>query len=371
MDRVEIRGQLSTAEAAAAWVALFPSPGVYDVTAAEHLHKAASAGSEESFDEWFLRRLFEVTRERLRTAQDAMWQVMDDFLRANRVVAPSAVDQWELHQRLFDLSQASTARIVGLRVPAPVTERLLAMGWRPAEVLDFPAIAYRIGRIYEQLEQHAPTTWPKLLELAGSKPLGLIEQAAIDHARARAGIYLKPIFDETGAVWSAQRELAPLRRLTAAAIEQRAGRRAVAHELGKVERAQGVFRNAERVARTEMAEASNRGNWNATSGGWDAEQLLYRPTSSTPCKVCLRLFKLPDGMPRLYTRAEVEAGDALGVNSGPSKDWHVRIGPIHPNCVCPSWQRWHEAMRPLLARRAPAFAKMIADLKVFPTQEAA
>lgn len=371
MDRVEIRGQLSPHEAAAAWTALFRSPGLYEVHSADHFYKAGSVGPEESFDEWFLQRLFDVTSERLRTAQDAIWQVMDDFLRSHRVAAPSELDQWELHQRLFDLSQASTARIVGLRIPAAVTQRLTAMGWQPAEVLDFPAIAYRMGRIYEQLEQHAPTTWPKLLELAGSKPLGSIERAAIEHARNHAGVFLKPIFDETGAVWSAQREIGPLRRLTAAAIEQRQGRRAAAHELGKVERAQGVFRDAKRVARTEMAEASNRGNWDVSSKRWGSDQKLYRPTSSTPCRVCLRLFKLPSGMPRLYTRAEVEAGDALGINTGPSRDWHVRIGPIHPNCVCPSWQTWHEALVPLLERRAPAFARMIADLKVFPAAEAA
>ncbi|MEO8135285.1 MAG: hypothetical protein ABI831_15035, partial [Betaproteobacteria bacterium] len=151
MDRVEIRGPLSTAQAAAAWADLFPSPGVYEIHECPTLAKAATGGAAgEGFDEWFLQRLFDVTSDRLRTAQEAMWEVMDRYLRDRGVAAPSALDQWELHQRLFDLSQASTARMVGLRIPAAVTNRLTAMGWQPAEVLDFPAVAYRVGRIYTE-----------------------------------------------------------------------------------------------------------------------------------------------------------------------------------------------------------------------------
>lgn len=366
MDRVEVRGQLSTAEAAAAWAALFPSPGLYEVRTYPWFAKAASAGAEgDSFDEWFLQQLFEVTRERLRTAQEAIWTVMDRYLESRGVQAPSALDHWDLQRRMFDLSQASTARMVGIRVPAAVTERLAAMGWQPAEILDFPALAYRMGLVYRELEAMKPVAWETLVEHVGARPLGSIERAAIEHTRNRAGVFLKPIFDETGAVWTAERELAPLRQVVAAAEEARQGPRAAARELGKSQRAQGVFRDAERVTRTEMAEASNRGNWEVVAKRWASDQLLYRPTSSRPCKVCLRLFKEPDGMPRLYTRAEVEAGDALGINTGPSKDWHIRIGPIHPHCVCGPWARWLEALRPVVARRAPEFARMIAELKVF------
>ncbi|MEO8754300.1 MAG: hypothetical protein ABI624_16645, partial [Casimicrobiaceae bacterium] len=174
----------------------------------------------------------------------------------------------------------------------------------------------------------------------------------------------------TGAVWSAEREIAPLRRIVAAAHEARQAARAAARELGKSQRAQGVFRDAERVARTEMAENSNRGNWNETSKRWPPGQLLYRPTTSTPCRVCLHLFKMPDGMPRLYTREAVEAADALGINTGPVKDWHLRIGPIHPQCCCGPWTAWQEAMRSIFERRAPAIAKMLRNLNVFPAEEA-
>lgn len=367
MDRVEVRGQLSTADAAAAWAALFPSPGVYQVERLDEVvAKAGSmAGGEGDFEAWFLQRLLEVSVGQQRSAQLAIWEVLDRYLARHGVTAPSEADQWELGRLMFDLSQASTANMVGLRVPRTVTDRLVALGWTPNEILDFPALAYRMGQIYDALESGRRLSWAQVLDAAQSRPLSSIERAAVEHARARAGVWLRPIFDEGGRVWSAEREIAPLRARTARAIADRTSARTAGRELANSNRAVGIFRDGERVMRTEIAEHMGQGHWQEAAKGWAPDQLLYRPTSTTPCKVCLRLFKQPDGMPRLYTRAEVEAGEALGVNTGPAKDWHIRIGPIHPHCVCGPWSRWTDALRATFERRAADFASLMKRLRVF------
>lgn len=368
MDHVEIRGPLSPADAAAAWVALFPSPGWYQVARLEDVvtKAGAAAGGEGDFDEWFLRRLFEVSVGRHRAAQIAIWNVLDRYLADRGVTAPSEADHWELGRLMFDLSQASTARMVGLTVPPGVSDRLTALGWSPVEILDFPALAYRMGGIYALLERTGPATpWQQVVNAAMSRPLSTAEQLAVGQARARAGTWLRPIFDDGGRVWTAERELAPLRARTAAAIAERTSARTAGRELANANRAVGIFRDGERVMRTEIAEHVGNGHWQDAAKDWPVEQLLYRPTSTTPCKVCLRLFKLPTGMPRLYTRAEVEAADALGLNTGPSKDWHVRIGAIHPHCVCGPWARWSETLRATFERRAADFAALMERLKVF------
>jgi hypothetical protein len=366
-------GADETASAAAAWASAFPEPGVYRVERLEHFAKAAGVGGQptDDFEEWFLRRLFEVSRENFVDSQQAIWGVLDDLLRARGVEIPSQLDQWELGRTLFDLTHASTAHMVGLRVPADVTHRLTELGWKAPEVLDFPALAYRMGLIYHELQASAPTTWPRLLELTEARPLSAVEQLAVDAARSRAGVWLRPIFDDTGHVWTAERELEPLRELTSRAIAERRGYRAAARELGKTNRAQGIFRDTERVMRTEIATANGQANWADQSKRWETETKIYRPTTATPCRDCLRLYKLPDGMPRLYTRAEVEAESAKGPNTGPRDTWGPRIGPTHVNCCCPPWQTWQEALRPILARRAARFAEMIKTLRVFDERKAA
>jgi len=142
-----------------------------------------------------------------------------------------------------------------------------------------------------------------------------------------------------------------------------------AEELGARQNGSLVYRYGDKkeVVRigTEMAEARAWGVWGAQGKAWDDDTLLFRHTSQSACKACLMLFKLPNGMPRLYRKSEVEAADALGYNRGPREEWHVRVGTIHPNCVCPSFQKWHESMARIFEGNAPMYAEMMQKMKVF------
>jgi len=358
-DRIHITGRPPTAaHALRAWQEIFPAPGTYVIA------KADAAGPElGEFETWFLRRLYDVTRERFVTSQYAIWEVLDELLRRRGVHAPSRLDWWELNRTLFDLNTASTARMVGLRIPPDVRERLAAIGFSPKEALDFPGLAYRMGAIYQRLEERDPVEWRELVDLAQSHPLSPAEEAAVEWARTRAGLNLQPIFDDTGRVWTAERELVPLRGITARAVERRVGAREAARELSQSQRARDIFRDGDRVMRTEIADARGQGAWRARAYPDDAR--IFRITSRDACKACLRLYLMPDGMPRLYTVTEVAAFDAQGYNRGPQATWVPKIGATHPNCACSPWQRWLAAMESIYRRSAPAMAEMLERLKVF------
>lgn len=362
-DRVTITGDLGGVDATALVRELFPEPGVYYV---EPLLKAASPlPSVDEWEGWFMRRLHQESRRYFAQSERAIWQVLDDVLRRRGVAAPSDLDYWELQKTFFDLTTASTARMVGLPVPQDLTQRLRTMGWSETQALDFPALAYRFGKIYQTLLEQPAAPWERLIDQARSFPLSRVEERAIDITRQRAGNNLRPIFDEAGRVWTAEREIEPLRDILERGQRERRGAGKMASELGNSQRAQGVFREADRVIITELAEAQGNATWDDQAAKWKDDQLLWRPTSPTACKDCLRLLKMPDGMPRLYTMAEVEAADALGWNTGPRESWHVRKGGLHPRCRCGPWRRWLESMRSILEKTATEHAARIARLKVF------
>jgi hypothetical protein len=359
--RVEISGRPTGTQALRVWSEIFPVEGPYAI---EFLGKAGGEAGEP-FETWFLQRLLDVSEEHFVMSQQSIWQVLDELLLRRGIEAPSELDYWELNRVLFDLTHASTARMVGINVPREVSERLLAMGWRAPEVMDFPALAYRMGLIYARLKQAQPPQWNEVVSMARAVPLGSAERAAIEHVRRRAGVFLRPIYDETGRVWTAEREIVPLRRLTEEALQHRIGTEEAARELGKQQRAQGIFRDAHRVMRTEIAEARGRGVWKTESKGLAPDELVFRQTSRTPCKGCLRLYRNPDGTPRLYTRRELEASDALGLNRGGPDKWHAVVGSTHPHCVCAPWSRYYESMRPLFEQTAAPYRAVIEALGVF------
>lgn len=323
--RVDMHGHASIEEARAVVEELFPDFAV-------ELMLKADVGAGEPFEEWFLRVLEEHTNEHFVSAQLAIWETLDDLLRAHGVITPDQMSAWELNRALFDLRTASTARMVGFHVPDEIVRRLAAMGFPQQAQLDFPAIAYRMGLLYSRLAAEEPVAYPELIKLARSFPLTEAEKVAIDVARHRAGIWLQPVFDSTGHVWTADREIEPLRQILGSDLEARRASRFAIQNLSRSQRAQGVIRDARRVVRTEIAEARTRGAWAMDSKRWTADTLLFRQTAGNPCKGCLFLSKNADGTPKLYTRAQVEAADALGVNRGSWPNWHVRIAGNHPNC---------------------------------------
>lgn len=346
--------------------AIFRRPGEFVVSPATVLAKAeAITEGDAGFDEWFLRELETVATEHHLAARDAMWRVLDDWLIRSGSHRPSDLDFFELQQAVADLGAASTARMVGFEPPAALQARLAGMGWEPPDVLDFPALAYRMGRLYDSLSAGAPVSRAELMAAARSFPVSEAEADAIHYARARAGLNLRPIFAADGSVWTAEREIQPLRDLLDERMPMRGQLRQAASELGKRQRAEGIIRDARRVVRTEVANAELTGAFRTRREQWGQEQKLYRMTSSRACDDCLRLYKRPDGLPRLYTLAEVEAADALGVNRGPRQDWHIVVGATHPNCCCPPWSAWDAGLANILAGSAPRYAALMARRGVF------
>ncbi len=355
------------ATALATMQALFAEPGQYRV---EPMLKAVGSEPLDEWETWFMRRLHEVTREEFVGTRAAIWEVLDGVLQESKATVPSERDYWQLHEDLFDLTHASTARMVGLDVPSPVKRRLRRMGWSEREALDFPGLAFRVGRMYDQLkEMGEQVPWENLVTAAKSYPLSTLEEATIEGIRRQAGVNLRPIMDQAGRVWTGEREIEPLREVLERHTRDRSGARAAARELGNAARAEGNFRDMDRVARTELAEISGNAAWGERGKDWTPETKLFRQPNRNACKACLRLFKEPGGMPRLYTKAEVEAGDALGFNRGPWREYHVRIGTIHPSCVCAPWSRWLESLRPMFEADAAEWAGKMKRLRVF--QEAA
>lgn len=359
-SRVRIEGNGPTPhEALELCQAVFPAAGEYVV-------KATTAA--EDFEEWFLQELFRAAQRYYGDARAQVWDALDRLLALRGMQSPTGLGFDELHEALFDLSTASTARMVGLDVPRDVLQRLRTIGWSTPEALDFPALAYRMGLLHRELTASSPVSYARLVQQARAMPLTDAERIAVDYARRRAGLFLKPIFDRDGTLWTAERELFPIRQRVTPALEHRVGPREAARQLQNTYRAMGVERDAERVIRTEMAEASNRGAWVHDSQSWAADDLIFRQPSREACKGCLRLFLRPDGHPRLYTPAEVEAATALGPNTGPWQEWRPLIGPIHPNCVCGPFQRWQQAMTSIFERSAP---RKLATLRKLNVEEAA
>lgn len=266
---------------------------------------------------------------------------------------PSDLSPEGLFELVSDLGRMSTAAMVGFRVDPGVVRRLQLLGVGLPEILDFPALAYRMGAIRGELSRKR-ISWNRVIDAARSRPLSVPERYMVQHLRRRAGIHLRPIFDATGHVWTAHRELVPLRRvLESAVVEKRSVNEAI-RELGALQRSQGIVRDAERVVRTEIADSRSRGAWDAESGSWPSDARLFRQTSVNACRWCIRVYREPDGSPRLYTREEFERGDSEPLDRRDVP----RIGPNHPNCACGPVEIYHDAMRHIFAVRAPQFAKV-------------
>lgn len=330
--RIHIKGTPTAAQALILHHELFPAAGTYLLTKATPMAGLEDREALDQWEEWFLRALEDRAREQFGSSQEAIWDVLDELLRQRGVAAPSMVDAYEMHRVLFDVTYASTARMVGLRLPDEVRTRLEKLGWHDMPVLDFPAVAFRLAMISQRLMQQPPVTWPELVQLADAVPLSSVERAAVDIARSRAGTYLKPIFDDVGRLHAVTRELEPLRQRVAHAIEHRIPVREAARLHGNQQRIEGIQRDAERVLRTEIADARGEAAWMHETKRAPSDAKFFRQTSAHACRGCLRLYKLPDGTPRLYTRAEIDTGHAAGVNRGNWRDWHPRLGSTHPNC---------------------------------------
>jgi hypothetical protein len=314
-----------------------------------------------------MQQLERLAKQRVRTARETVWSLLDHWLRHARVRRPSDANPFELQEALFDVTRASSAQVLGIRIPDRMRPRLTRLGFSLIEQeQDFPTLAYRMGLIRSYLDHHAKRLqYTEVVRLARKQVLTERETAAAEWARRRAGVSLTPVFDDTGQAWTAAREVQPLRTLVAEGIEDRRETDELIQAYHESRRGQATERDGARVIRTEMANARAMGAWEVEIRPLDDEQLLYRVPASSACRGCLKLWLLPDGTPHLYTKAEFAAGEAQGYNTGDWRAYHPVIGAVHPNCACSPPQKYLPAMAGVFARHAAGRAALLAELNVF------
>lgn len=334
--------------------AVFPLDGVYFLKAEP---------PERQFDRWYFETLLTQAATHFSNVHEVVLQHLLTLVRTHGgdLTDPGALELVE--RALLDGRVAMRWALAHPVAPA-VEARMRAMGLTSDDVLDWPGLAYRLGLIERELER-APFSWDHVIELARAVPLLPGDAEAIAYARAQAGAYLAPVLVRGPAQLvtdALARERALMQQLTADAVRREVGAREFARELYHRLSPEGIQRDFRRVARTELQEARLQGAFaaEARAKGWTPASQVYRTLSARPCNGCLLLYRRPDGMPKVYTVAEVQAGDAQGPNRGPWQEWHVRIGPTHPNCLDSPWityrpeldavfqpdaQKWQDAFR--------------------------
>lgn len=130
-------------------------------------------------------------------------------------------------------------------------------------------------------------------------------------------------------------------------------------------RAAGIRLYMDAYVRTQRMLALQTASWDRQRPGWEADTLVYRVPPRDACRECLRLYMLPDGMPRLYRVGEVEQPGARRANRGPRRKWVQKIGPVHDNCRCSGWMRWIPLMEQIWSRTAPQMAEMMRRVGVY------
>lgn len=313
------------------------------------------ADEHRTFDRWYFETLLSEAQKTFVGLRGAMLNTVTDLIRRHGgdLTDPGVV---MLLERALADCRLAVRWSLAFPLPPDAERRIRALGFSDVDVLDWPGLAYRLGKMEEQLAT-APYSWDKILEIARSAPALPGDAEAIAYAQLRAGQYLTPVAlrDPQASVTAAlEYERTMLRSMTADAVRREMNAREFARKLYNELTPQGIIRDFDRVARTELQEARLQGAWEAEhrAKGWGPDTRVYRSLSSRPCNGCLTLYKRPDGHPRTYTTAEVEAGDAQGVNTGPWEGWHVRKGPTHPNCLDSPWLTFRSELGPLFSREA-------------------
>lgn len=344
------------------WQGIFPRDGTYRVEAfAKAVHVT------EPFAEWFLEQLLEEARKHFGKVQDAVLRVMDRLIRerAGHLTDPAVLAEFEQARHLL---RQGVRWSIGAPIPEGVDQTLRRLGFGDVGVLDWPGIAYRMGAVRDELD--APSgkirDWQRVMAFATTGPVNVVDRAAMAAARERVARYLTPVVLRGGEVMTdaaLAREQRQLRTMTVHAIANETHPLQLAREFHGRFDPQGIERDWMRVARTEIMNARLEGAFKAEAAAraWTAETKIYRQTAADPCSGCLRLHRNPDGTPKLYTVAEVEASDALGPNRGPWREWTPKIGSSHPNDRCSPWATYTPALASVFGRHAPKWAAVMRE----------
>jgi hypothetical protein len=111
-----------------------------------------------------------------------------------------------------------------------------------------------------------------------------------------------------------------------------------------VDKAWGIYRDFERVARTELANCFHHGSFAADriSGKFADSDLVFRIPRPQACKLCILFYIGLGGTPRLYKVQDLleEATPLIRVSGRGARPHRALIGVNHPNCLCSSWQKY-------------------------------
>lgn len=223
-------------------------------------------------------------------------------------------------------------------------------------------LAYRLGRAVDPTRpvvEPAPAgTLEEVVQRAVRHPLTPRDEAALEYAKTRAGIYMrKPV---TAVQTEAERvlneaEYSALREPIAEGAEAGWSAPKLARELKDAVQGRPTITNDMlRVARTELAFVHCHGAYVAlkerAARGGDLDPLVYKLVHPRACDDCRRVWG-PAGNPTKYRLSVIEQRDAAGGNFGlPRSQWGPVSGPMHPNCTEGPLQYWH----PVIAERVEA-----------------
>jgi hypothetical protein len=348
------------ADPLAIFLSLFPASGSYVIAKARPPGAPSEAAGPTVFAEWWLERLALEANARAMTLRAFMLEKMTALLaeHTGRLPAPAVLEA--LDALLFDFRLA-VRWSVAMPLDAAAVARLRALGFSDSDVLDWPGAAYRFGLMEEALGRTgARVSFAELLAIAGRTPVQESDAVAITYARARAAQYLTPVVlrdAERAPAVALDQERALIQRMTADAVHQELNARTLGRQLARVLRPEGITRDVDRVARTELQQARLQGAFaaEARTRSWTAETRIYRSLAARPCQGCVRLYAAEGDRtrPQLYTVGGVRDGDAEGPNAGPWRDWHVVVGATHPNCLCGPWLTWTPALGLVFPGAAP------------------
>lgn len=274
---------------------------------------------------------------------------MDPFLIANIIGAEMQhADPSDLH-RLRQMPISDWRPLVEDRIKEWAASAASAPGaTKPAEIL---ANSPESPAVIPEAEMPPPpvnlTTYP-----IPAPPPGMpeVQRDAWIQARTRAGEYARGLGNEITRApdrivleeWSGEtllttpdaekraRVLRQLREGTSQAVARGWTPERLASEMGN--QTGEWSRDWNRIARTELSFAQNDASAIEAYRleGSDARVAVITETGA--CDACLRLYRTPDGMPRVFNVVDLVAN---GTNVGRKQaQWEPVCPPAHPRCLC-------------------------------------
>jgi hypothetical protein len=302
----------------------------------------------EEFRQWFTRELASLSGPRFLNGRIHVWRVIKLCLRKHKDAfpTPGTRNLLRLKRAIFELG-IQTSHLVGIDIPNDVGAMLERWGWTEKEIRNFPGWAYRTAVIKKLIDSGPIGDFAELIQAGASHPLSEAEKRAIEIARRSAMEDLEPVYDSTGQLVQGdrlEREKGRLRRIIVEALVKRKHPLAVAREMYKVEKTEGIFRDFEQLAITEIASAFSKGSFQAErkAGKFRDDDLVYRISRPQACKLCLALYVNSDGTPRLYRVSDLEQGTTplIDVGGNGRNLYRAIIGSTHPACLCSPWSKY-------------------------------